>query len=115
MAAAVFVLTRSEVNILRLLQARGWPQVRRTQHDLMRTAGEWLNANTPPGTVVAFASIGALPYYADRPIIDLMGLTDRHIARMSVPDMGMDQRGTRRATVNTSCLATPTSFSSTRD
>ncbi len=35
----------------------------------------------PPGTTIACGSIGAIRYYSDFPIIDILGLTDRWIAR----------------------------------
>jgi hypothetical protein len=47
-----------------------------------REVGRWINANTPPDVVIATEVAGALPYYADRPMIDLLGLTDEHIAHM---------------------------------
>ena len=35
----------------------------------------------------------ALPWYADRPVIDMMGLTDRHIGRRVMPEMGRGPAG----------------------
>jgi len=35
----------------------------------------------PPGTLVATNAAGALPYFSDLPVIDMLGLTNRHIAR----------------------------------
>ncbi len=46
--------------------------------------GKLLRAITPPDTVLALTTVGALPYYAERPVIDLYGLTDAHIARVRV-------------------------------
>jgi hypothetical protein len=34
-----------------------------------------------PGDAIAVIAAGALPYYADRPVIDMLGLSDRTIAR----------------------------------
>jgi len=44
--------------------------------------GKLLNAITEPGEVISLNTIGALPYFAKRPILDHYGLVDKHIARM---------------------------------
>lgn len=36
---------------------------------------------TEPDDRIALIPAGAIPYYADRPVVDMLGLTDRHIAR----------------------------------
>jgi hypothetical protein len=46
-----------------------------------RVVGEWLAATYPRGTLVATNAAGSLPYYSDLPVVDMLGLTDRHIAR----------------------------------
>ena len=38
--------------------------------------GQWLAANTPPGSSVGYFEIGYLGYYAQRPIVDPLGLLD---------------------------------------
>ncbi|MCS6840891.1 MAG: hypothetical protein RMJ54_16985 [Roseiflexaceae bacterium] len=55
--------------------------------------GTWLNRNTPPDASVAAAGIGAIAYYSQRETIDLHGLTDRHIARVTVENMGSGAAG----------------------
>ncbi len=55
--------------------------------------GLWLNQNTPPDASVAASGIGAIAYYSQRETIDLHGLTDRHIARAVVDDMGSGAAG----------------------
>jgi hypothetical protein len=40
----------------------------------MVTVAEWLARNTPPGTLVASHDIGAIGYFAERPLLDLAGL-----------------------------------------
>jgi|DewCreStandDraft_1066081.scaffolds.fasta_scaffold02044_13 hypothetical protein len=40
----------------------------------MVAAAEWLREHTPPEALVAAHDIGAIGYYADRPLIDLAGL-----------------------------------------
>lgn len=93
LGTAVFVSQLSSSRILAVLQTRGWPQARRAHHEELRAVGEWLRANTPPETRIACSSIGALPYYADRPTLDMMGLTDSHIGRRRVPAMGVGPAG----------------------
>jgi hypothetical protein len=48
-------------------------------------AGRWLHANTPPGASIGYQEIGFLGYYAQRPIVDPLGLLDPaippHIAK----------------------------------
>lgn len=50
-------------------------------------AGDYIREHYPPGTLVATVPIGAIGYYSQEPILDLVGLTDRTIARSgnSVP------------------------------
>jgi hypothetical protein len=50
----------------------------------MIAAGRWLKDNVPPGTVIAVNYVGALPYYAGLPTIDMLGLTDPAIARTPI-------------------------------
>jgi arabinofuranosyltransferase len=55
---------------------------RRLETQIQRQAmGYWLAANTDPDDVIALSAAGAIPYYAQRPVIDMLGLNDRHIAR----------------------------------
>lgn len=86
-------LWRSEDRILRILSQRGWPLSRRQHHEQLVAVGTWLRDSTPPGTLVALSSIGAIPWYADRPILDMMGLTDAHIGRRRMPEMGRGPAG----------------------
>lgn len=55
-------------------------------------AARYLNQRTEPGVVVASTPAGAIGYYLDRPLIDMLGLDDRHIA--ASPDVydGPDAR-----------------------
>lgn len=39
-----------------------------------REAGEWIRANSKPDEAIAYVEIGALGYYSERPLADLMGL-----------------------------------------
>lgn len=53
---------------------RGWTEL-----------GVWLRANTDAHSVIAVGAVGRIPYYADRYTIDMLGLTDTHIAHVDVP------------------------------
>jgi hypothetical protein len=44
--------------------------------------GYWLHDNTAPDESAAALGAGAIAYYSDRTVIDLLGLTERHIARV---------------------------------
>ena len=48
--------------------ARSWAKV-----------GRWIERNTPPDTVVATVVPGAFGYFSRRPLIDMLGLTDRTV------------------------------------
>lgn len=48
-------------------------------------AGKWLRENAPPGASVACVPIGAIAYYSGLTTIDMLGLTDAHIARVALP------------------------------
>jgi len=50
-----------------------------------RAAGEWLAANAPPGASLACVPVGAVAYYSDLVVHDMLGLTDRHIGRKAMP------------------------------
>lgn len=52
------------------------------------TIGRWLAEHARPGDSVAVHVVGAIPYFAGLPTIDMLGMTDRHIARRSMPEMG---------------------------
>ncbi len=58
--------------------------------------GYWLRANTPPDAVIATGIAGALPYYADRFVIDTLGLNDTHIAHLPVATMGQGIAGAEK-------------------
>lgn len=47
--------------------------------DEMVQAAEWINANTTTDTVIAAHDIGALGYFAPRPLVDLAGLVSPEI------------------------------------
>ncbi len=45
----------------------------------MVAAAEWVNENTPPNALIAAHDIGALGYYARRPLLDLAGLVSPEV------------------------------------
>lgn len=56
-------------------------------------SGRALGRSFPPGTTLAAVPIGAVGYYSGLPVIDMVGLTDRTIARAKVADMGAGWAG----------------------
>lgn len=46
----------------------------------MTGVGEWLKKNSTPETVIAASTIGAVGYYSEVTLIDMLGLTDETIA-----------------------------------
>jgi hypothetical protein len=50
--------------------------------------GWWMADHAAPGESIAVKGAGAIAYYGQRETIDMLGLTDRHIARVEVADMG---------------------------
>lgn len=45
-------------------------------------AGEWLEQRTQSDDLIAASDIGAVGYFSKRPILDMFGLVDYHIARL---------------------------------
>jgi hypothetical protein len=50
--------------------------------------GQWLGLYARPGESVAVTAAGAVPYYSGLYTIDMLGITDRHIAHISMDRMG---------------------------
>jgi hypothetical protein len=55
--------------------------------------GRWLREHTRPDDLIAVHAAGATPYYAERPTLDMLGLTDIHIGRLDVARMGAGRPG----------------------
>jgi tetratricopeptide (TPR) repeat protein len=47
----------------------------------MTLTGSWLGEHLPPGSTIAITTIGAISFYSRLRVIDMLGLTDREIAR----------------------------------
>ena len=60
-------------------------QERRSQETVfvtnMTATGIWLRDNLPPGSTIAIATIGAISFHSGLRVIDMLGLTDREVAR----------------------------------
>ncbi len=52
-----------------------------TTTDFFRAIGEWLHEYTPPNATVAVNDVGIIGYYADRAMIDFMGILQPDIAQ----------------------------------
>ncbi len=61
-----------------------------------KEVGLWLKENLDPDAVVAVNSAGAVSYYSELKIIDMLGLTDSHIAHRKMPDFGKGASGHER-------------------
>ena len=55
--------------------------------------GQWLADFAPAGASVAVVPIGAVAYYSQLEVRDLLGLTDRHIARRDLSGLGQGWAG----------------------
>ena len=64
---------------------------------IWRDLGDWMAQNTPPEASIAATGAGAIAFYGQRETIDLHGLTDRHIARVEMPEMGSGVAGHEKA------------------
>jgi hypothetical protein len=93
LVGGVLCMSQTEQRVLQLLEMRRWPHSRKAHDDQLRAVGEWLHDHTPPSVLIATSSIGALPYYADRPLLDMMGLTDKHIGHVKIAAMGSGAAG----------------------
>ncbi|GAB4173692.1 MAG: hypothetical protein Fur005_35500 [Roseiflexaceae bacterium] len=60
---------------------------------IWREIGWWLADQGGPQATSAAMSAGAIAFYSERTTIDMLGLADRHIARMIAPEMGSGPAG----------------------
>jgi len=74
--------------------ARNWGPIQSRRHamddGMTRAIGTWLGRHLPPGESVAATPIGAVAYFSRRPVIDMLGLVDREIARRPEPLEGLE-------------------------
>ena len=52
-----------------------------TTTDFFRTIGEWFQENTPPNATVAVMDVGIIGFFADRAMIDFMGILQSDVAQ----------------------------------
>lgn len=83
-AAVVAALAASTVLSSTLYESRGPRSVLffgARLVDRWSAFGTWAAHNTPPATTIATPVIGAIGFYSERPIVDMLGLTEPTIAR----------------------------------
>ncbi len=73
--------------------ASGAATFRVVNQDERIAVGEFLRMRFAPDTRIAIHSAGTVPYISNLPTIDCWGLSDRHIARVEVEDMGKGTPG----------------------
>ncbi len=56
-------------------------------------AGRWLAENSEEDDVIASTPAGAISYFSNRSVIDMLGLTDQHIARVPTKKPGKGRAG----------------------
>lgn len=61
--------------------------------DVGREVGLWLRESMPPDTLIAVNAAGAIAYYSELPVVDMLGLNDAHIAHRQMPRMGEGMAG----------------------
>jgi hypothetical protein len=79
-----FLLTRPW-SLLEELPTKGDPYASQFRDDFV-VIGRMLKRVIPPGRTLGAIAVGATGYYSELPILDLLGLNDREIARMPVED-----------------------------
>jgi len=58
-----------------------------------RLAGLFLKRNVPPDGLLAINTAGIIPYYSKLKTVDMLGLTDKHIARSDAENFGSGPAG----------------------
>lgn len=66
-------------------QARNWREI----HQPRVQVAKYLRENTDPNAVVALNAAGIIPFYSERPVIDMLGLNNRYIARHGTRDRSL--------------------------
>jgi hypothetical protein len=93
--ALAFALVAACIGATWLLAAdtREFSRIRAERYRSDRQLGEWLASHLPPDALLATSNAGIIPYYAGLETIDMLGLTDRHIAHAPMSDMGRGKAG----------------------
>ncbi|MFH2003070.1 MAG: hypothetical protein ABIK28_25610 [Planctomycetota bacterium] len=58
-----------------------------------RAIGKWVREHAGPGDQLAISTAGAIAYFSDIPVIDMLGLNDLHIARSKPENFGSGMAG----------------------
>ncbi len=53
----------------------------------------WIDAHSSPSDLIATTAAGVLPYYSNRRYLDVLGLTNEHIAHVSIQQQGIGRPG----------------------
>ena len=61
--------------------------------DESKVEGQWLRQNVPASYVTGVYAAGVVPYFSQRPSLDVLGLNDEVIAHTHVPDFGKGLAG----------------------
>jgi hypothetical protein len=72
--------------------------------------GKWLGDYARPGETLAIAVAGAIPYYSGLYTIDMLGITDSHIAHVEIEDMGSGTAGHEKHDIDYVLARRPTYF-----
>jgi len=72
----------------------------RQDHQERRLLGRWLNDNTPPDYTIAAFAVGAIAYYSERDMLDLLGINDVTIAHTEIANFGQGIAGHERYNID---------------
>lgn len=72
--------------------------------------GKWLRHYAKPGETLAIPVAGAIPYYSGLYTIDMLGITDSHIAHVRIRDMGGGRAGHEKHDIDYVLSRRPTYF-----
>lgn len=78
-AFALLIVLGAGNTVVGYTQGHFWPQQARQQERLV-AAGRTLDEILPPDAWMAATACGRVPYFAQRRCLDMMGLSDKHIA-----------------------------------
>lgn len=91
-----FLLTLGVAQVVWEVEKRpdneAWPAF----HQQMVAAGKYLGEVLAPDDWIAITNAGCIPYFADVNTLDMMGLSDKHIARVPIKESAHDKSGHER-------------------
>lgn len=90
--SACFVVLAAAQIAFTAVEAPPWP-AQHERHRQLVAAGRALDRILPPDAWLATTNAGRVTYFADRRTIDMMGLSDRHIARQPAAESALDLAG----------------------